>query len=118
MSLSFSSHDWAKLPEMPALPAHLQACNLILGVWVNSTKIPMSTGVLLARFRRKYSQPTDTVPNKPGFLYTKFKCLHWVLFSVVPHSKFSFICFILVKSIKVCYCDQQIDLKIGRVGIN
>ena len=25
MSLSFSSFDWAKLPEMPALPAHLQA---------------------------------------------------------------------------------------------
>ena len=28
MSLSFSSHDWAKLLEMAALPAHLQACNL------------------------------------------------------------------------------------------
>ena len=32
MSLSFSSHDWAKLPETPALPAHLQACKRL---WEN-----------------------------------------------------------------------------------
>ena len=36
MSLSFNSHDWAKLPEMPALPAHLQACEVQMIILVNS----------------------------------------------------------------------------------